>query len=41
MSTLSLTKCGAMKMAEKEGEEVGGVWEELMELNLQVPCTCM
>ena len=38
LSTLSLTKCGAMRMVDKESEEVGGVWEELVELNLQV-CT--
>ena len=36
VSTLSLTKCGAMRMVETGGKEVGGVWEELMELNLQV-----
>ena len=36
VSALSLTKCGAMRMVDKEREEVGGVWEELMELNLQV-----
>ena len=36
VSTLSLTKCGAMRMVDKEGEELGRVWEELMELNLQV-----
>ena len=36
VSTLSLTKCGAMRMVDKDWEEVGGVWEELMELNLQV-----
>lgn len=36
VSTLSLTKCGAMRMVDKEREEVGGVWKELMELNLQV-----
>ena len=34
--TLSLNKCGAMRMTD--GKEVGGAWEELMELNLQV-CT--
>ena len=38
VSTLSLTKCGAMRMVDKEREELGRVWEELMELNLQV-CT--
>ena len=37
VSSLSLTKCGAMRMVvEEEGEEVGGVWEELVELSLQV-----
>ena len=36
VSTLSLTKCGAMRMGVKEGEEVGGAWEDLVELNLQV-----
>lgn len=36
LCTLNLTKCGAMKMVETNKEEVGGVWEELIELNLQV-----
>ena len=40
MSSLSLTKCGAMSMVDKEREEEGGVWEELMELNLQVRMIC-
>lgn len=38
VSTLSLTKCGAMRMVDRKREELGGEWEELMELNLQV-CT--
>ena len=38
VATLSLTKCGAMRMMETEGKNGGGVWEELVELNLQVCC---
>ena len=34
--SLSLTKCPAMTNVKGDGEEVGGVWEELIELNLQV-----
>lgn len=40
VTTLSLTKCGAMRMVETEGKHGGGVWEELVELNLQVHCRC-
>lgn len=36
VTTLSLTKCGAMTMMETEGKNGGDVWEELVELNLQV-----
>lgn len=36
VTTLSLTKCGAIRMVETEGKNSSGVCEELVELNLQV-----
>ena len=41
ITTMSLTKCGAMKMGEVEGRDVDGHWEMLVEINLQVYPTCV
>ena len=41
ITTMSLTKCGAMKMAEVEGRDVDRHWEMLVEINLQVYPTCV